>query len=217
MNPKKKHIALVFLILTVVFSSCSITHIPRASIAPTKVTPTVQAVDASASNVGRGNERIRAQLASVTTAAQEARQQVDAATKEAEHLAQIGSATKAQLDELWHSLQVTQARNLFLDGELGKQSKMVNDQALLIEQLRKDTASALASASAADAQSAIESTNYSALSKDYDKISKERDGYKSEAARAEVYRHWVIGLALGYIGVAVILPIVFKLLNPVKV
>ena len=181
-------------------TACSTTHIPRAAVVPVQSAPSARVVNDSVAKVTAGNDRIRQQLQSVTTAAQEARQQADAATKEAEHLSQVGSATKAQLEDLWHSLQVTQARNMFLDGELGKQSKMVNDQALLIENLRKESQANLEKAVKADDHAEEIADQRDQITGEYKKAVKESDAWKKKYEAAAPYQHiahivyWVAGV-----------------------
>lgn len=185
------------------------------------VAPAVDAVSAPVEAVDASNRALESKVASLRREAATARTEASRATAEAGRLAAIGTATKAELDGLWKSLQAVEARNLFLEAEEDQLARNVEAQRTVIADLRvkvteAQRVAAMKDAEVAELRNVMDEANVRLLQADValTQATKRYVHAEQEAANAKVYKRWCIVGAISFAGIWLLREIIPRLLKP---
>lgn len=120
---------ILLLIPVLLVASCAPKALPviATPVRTVEVAPKAKLVRPSLERVGEKAGELKGQLDTLSGEAARARVEADQATAEAKRLADQGTATKAELDGMWKSLQSLSARNLFLETELATAKKTIGE------------------------------------------------------------------------------------------
>jgi len=113
----------------------------------------VESVQSIRPGIDRASEKVstlKGEARILADQASKARQDAEAATREAKRLADQGTASKAELDGMWKSLQAVTTRNLFLETELGKKEAALDAIRADLDEARQAASDALVKASKAE-------------------------------------------------------------------
>ena len=177
-------------------STNTITPPPRA----TSVIPTFQKVDNGISQTKETNVELGEKIKHQKTIINNQQQQIEKALAQAEKIREQlkqKDTTDVNVMDLIDSLNSIQTRNLFLEKENSELEKVKNRQQEYLEKLEANSKETLDKLIEREKETQQLRTIVVALNKrvqQVDKIERELQNAKEEAAKANVYKHWVIGI-----------------------
>ncbi len=204
---------IAILILATVFSSCAVKTqpaiIPPAPPKVESVVPTFNKVDKGITDTLSENVKLGAKLKEQQKLVQDQKAGIEEAISQAEKI-KVKAAANEQVSEveavnLINELHTVQSRNMFLETQNTDLTKIKDDQENILKTTKEQSEDALHKLfNKENEATSLRNLNgflgeqLTTMNSSLAKVQQDLENEKVKAARAEVYRRWIIGLVAAF-------------------